>query len=240
MKKIKALSLSIMSLLLGSSFVLSSGVQAYASTVTTAPKTTTTTATTTVATTINPNTIPVDSGLNLGGVLETVSSNYYYNSATYKYVYPDTAFHSTFEKNIYNYMLNTANDVSVHNTAIKLHGGITTNNCTYFTSEILRRMGMTNVPTSTSLVTQVQTILQQNGFKTDKNLANLKPGDICFTQGYTHVYTFMGWVKSGQYTYAYVVDNQARLFSGHVLHVRRIDAYEASKDTDPIAFFMYK
>ena len=90
-------------------------------------------------------------------------------------------------------MLNPDNQVSVHNRALALHGGITMNNCIYFQSEVLRRMGF-NISNSMAIVVQFRNLLPKLGFKKDMNIANLKPGDIVFAQGYTHVYIFMGWV----------------------------------------------
>ena len=77
------------------------------------------------------------------------------------------------------------------------------------------------------------------GFKINNNINDLKPGYTVFTKRNTHVYTFMGWVNPGQHDYAYIVDNQAVLFSGHVYHVRRIDEPAEDTDTDPMGFFMY-
>jgi hypothetical protein len=181
----------------------------------------------------------IDTRLILGSpVVPVTDTKYYYNSSTYKYIYPSSAFHSPLHQKVYNYMLNTDNQVSVYNQAVALHNGITINNCAYFVSELLRRNDV-NIPTDVSMVTQVQRQLSSRGFKTDTNLKNLKSGDICFTKSNTHVFTFMGWVNSDKYDYAYVVDNQARLFDGQVYHVRRLDGYDASHDTDQTALFMY-
>jgi hypothetical protein len=49
----------------------------------------------------------------------------------------------------------------------------------------------------------------------------------------------MGWVNPGKYDYAYVVDNQARLFNGQVYHVRKLDTPDPVQNTDAMAFFMY-
>lgn len=187
---------------------------------------------------INPNTLPYK--LLIGqNTIQSVSSLYFYNPTTYKYPYPATAFHSTLGKNIYYYMLNSENQVSVANTATLQHAGDPSNCCALFVSELLRRMGMP-IPQGTMRVTQVESRLASLGFIKDTQLGDLKPGDIVFTQGMTHVFTFMGWVNNGQFNYAYVVDNQAYKFHSQVLHVRRLDTNSKDKDTDAAAFFMYK
>ncbi|WP_243454675.1 hypothetical protein [Desulfosporosinus fructosivorans] len=61
---------------------------------------------------------------------------------------------------------------------------------------------------------------------------------LLFTQGYTHTYTFMGWVTPGKYDYAYIVDNQARSFGGQVFHVRSTTD-DPVHHIDGMAFFMY-
>lgn len=189
---------------------------------------------------INPNALPYDKNLLMGQkTMESVGSNYFYNPPTYKYPYPLTAFHSTLGKNIYTYMLNSGNQISVANTATLQHAGDPSNSCALFASELLRRMGVP-IKQGTMQVTQLQSQLANLGFKKDTNLGNLKPGDIGFTVGMTHVFTFMGWVNNGQFNYAYVVDNQAYKFHSQVLHVRRLDTNSKDKDTDAAAFFMYK
>ena len=135
-------------------------------------------------------------------------------------------------------MLNPDNEASVHNKAVALHSGITINNCVYFQAELLRRMGF-NISNKMANVVDFGNLLPKLGFKKDTNIKDLKPGDIVITQGNTHTYTFMGWVNSGKYDYAYVVDNQARVFGGQVYHVRKIDTYDPVKDTDPMAYFFY-
>ncbi len=50
---------------------------------------------------------------------------------------------------LFNYMTNEKNREDVHLTSIKLHGGITSNNCVYFASEALRRAGV-NIPLYTA------------------------------------------------------------------------------------------
>lgn len=161
------------------------------------------------------------------------------NPTTYKMAYPTNQFHNPLHQRIYQYMLNPANEVNVHNTAVRLHGGITVNNCAFFASEVLRRQGV-SIQSAVGNVEQLQGILTRIGFQRDFNLRNLKPGDIAFTERFTHTFIFMGWVNQGRYDYAYVVDNQARMFGGEVYHIRKLDSYEPSKDTDKTAFFMYR
>lgn len=134
-------------------------------------------------------------------------------------------------------MLSQDNEVSVYNRAVALHGGITSNNCVYFQSEALRRIGF-NISNSMANTIQFSNLLSQLKFKKDTNIGNLRPGDIVFTQGMTHTYMFMGWVNPGREDYAYVVDNQARSFGGQVLHVRSI-TNDSVQNTDGMAFFMY-
>lgn len=186
------------------------------------------------------NSTTVDSRLLFAGepIISLPNQNYWFNINTHKYNYPNNNFHSQLQNGLYYYMLNTDNQVSVHNRALALHGGITVNNCIYFQSEVLRRMGF-KISNSMASVVQFSNLLPKLGFKKDTNIANLKPGDIVFTQGYTHVYSFMGWVNPGKYDYAYVVDNQARVFNGQVYHVRKVDTYDPVQDTDAMGFFMY-
>lgn len=185
------------------------------------------------------NITTVDPRLILAGEpISLPSQSYWFNINTYKYNYSDNDFHSKLHSRLYYYMLNPDNQVSVHNRAIALHDGITVNNCVYFQSEVLRRIGL-NISNSMANVVQFSNLLTKLGFKKDTNIANLKPGDIVFTQGYTHVYSFMGWVNPGKYDYAYVVDNQARVFNGQVYHVRKVDANDPIQSTDAMGFFMY-
>ncbi|HWQ73035.1 MAG TPA: cell wall-binding repeat-containing protein [Desulfitobacteriaceae bacterium] len=186
------------------------------------------------------NITTVDSRLVFAGepIIPLPNQNYWFNINTYKYNYPYNNFHSQLHYGLYYYMLNPDNQVSVHNRAVALHSGITINNCVYFQSEVLRRMGF-NISNSMASVVQFSNLLPKLGFKKDTNIANLKPGDIVFTQGYTHVYSFMGWVNPGKYDYAYVVDNQARVFNGQVYHVRKVDTSDPVKSTDAMEFFMY-
>lgn len=181
----------------------------------------------------------VDPRLILGGpVVPLPNTNYWYNMITYKYDYSNSSFHSTMQSNLYNYILNPNNEVSIHNRAVELHSGITVNDCVYFQSELLRRMGF-SISNSMANVVQFCDLLPKLGFKKDTNIEDLKPGDICITQGYSHAYTFLGWVNPGKTDYAYVCDNQSRVFGGQVYHVRKIDTSDPVQGTDAMAFFFY-
>lgn len=141
--------------------------------------------------------------------------------------------HSNTNYNLFKYMTDENNELSVDRTAISLHGGVTSNNCVYFSSEALRRIGI-NVPTSTCNTYQFENILKSMGFVYSYDLSQLKPGDIVFTNGYTHVYIFMGWDNNG---YAYIVDNQRTSFDDSVLHKRKI--FEDTATTDRATHFFY-
>lgn len=186
------------------------------------------------------NILTIDPRLYFGGkdIIPLPDQNYWFNITSFKYHYLDSSFHSSRQYQLYDYMLNWDNAASVHNRAIALHSGITEDNCVYFQSEVLRRMGF-DIENSMANVKDFSNLLPMLGFKKDTNISNLKPGDIVFTQGYTHTYTFMGWVNPGNYDYAYIVDNQARLFNGQVYHVRKVDSYDPIQETDAMAFFMY-
>ena len=186
------------------------------------------------------NITTVDSRLIFTGepIISLPNQNYWFNINTYKYNYLNNNFHSQLQYELYYYMLNPDNQVSVHNRALVLHDGLAINNCVYFQSEVLRRMGL-DISNSMANVVKYSNLLSKLGFKKDTNIANLKPGDIVFTQGYTHVYSFMGWVNPGKYDYAYVVDNQAKVFDCQVYHVRKVDTDDSVQDTDAMAFFMY-
>lgn len=141
--------------------------------------------------------------------------------------------HSDTQFKLYNYMMDTNNRVSVHYRAIDLHGGDTSNNCVFFTSEALRRVGV-NLPLGTCNTYDLENKLQAMGFIGSYDLSRLKPGDIVFTNGYTHVYIFMGWASNG---YAYICDNQADRFDNKVLHLRNV--YSDTALTDRATHFYY-
>jgi hypothetical protein len=132
--------------------------------------------------------------------------------------------------------LNSADNISsVLNRAVELHGGDPSNTCVYFSSEAMRRLGVT-VPVETCNTRQYLKYLRAAGWVSTYDIKKLTPGSICFTTadwaGFpTHTFVFMGWVSSGNYTLANVADNQ-----GNTVHVRNMGA---TKETDEFAFFMH-
>lgn len=133
------------------------------------------------------------------------------------------------------YLSTSANIVSVLNRAVALHNGDSSNTCVYFSSEAMRRIGR-GVPLSTCNTLDYINYLRANAWVSSYNIKELTPGSICFTvsngQGYpTHTFVFMGWVTDGNYTLAYVADNQ-----GTSVHVRNMGSTYA---TDPFAMFMH-
>ncbi|MBU3160080.1 N-acetylmuramoyl-L-alanine amidase [Clostridium frigoris] len=150
---------------------------------------------------------------------------------------PTTELQSTvIGEKLFIYLTPSANVVSTLNTAIRLHGGVTINNCVYFSSEAMRRISVP-VPIGVCNTHQYLTYLNSNNWSKTKDIKQLTPGSLCFTTndctGYpTHTFVFMGWVNDGDYTVAYVADNQ-----GHAVHTRSM---LAKGDTDAFAFFMSK
>lgn len=141
--------------------------------------------------------------------------------------------HSSSQYNLFNYMINVYNEESVHQRAIDLHGGSNSNNCVYFASEALRRVGF-SIPNQTCNTKQLEIQLARNTFKYYYNLSDLKPGDIVFS-GSAHVYIFMGWYDN---EYAYIVDNQKGNF-GTTLHKRKITSDDDVKDTYKATHFYH-
>ncbi|MGU8487710.1 N-acetylmuramoyl-L-alanine amidase family protein [Clostridium perfringens] len=134
---------------------------------------------------------------------------------------------------LFNYMSDEKHREDVHRTSIKLHGGITSNNCVYFASEALRRVGV-NIPLYTANTYQLERELLSKGWKKSTDLTKLKPGDIVFS-GSSHAFIFMHWYDSD---YAYIVDNQKKVFS-EVLHKRKITGYDSVYDTYKSTHFYY-
>ncbi|WP_291635474.1 hypothetical protein [Clostridium sp.] len=133
------------------------------------------------------------------------------------------------------YLSSADNISSVLNRAVVLHGGISTNTCVYFSSEAMRRIGIT-VPLETCNTRQYLIYLSAHAWVSSYDIKTLTPGSICFTtpsrQGYpTHSFVFMGWVTQGDYTLAYVADNQ-----GNAVHVRNMGSTIA---TDAFYFYMH-
>ena len=137
---------------------------------------------------------------------------------------------------LYAYLRYASNISSVLNRAVILHNGDPCNTCVYFSSEVMRRLGIA-VPSSTANTGQYLYYLRTHAFIASYNIKELTAGSICFTKpglhGYypTHTFVFMGWVTSGNYTWAYVADNQ-----GNAVHVRNMGVTTA---TDAFDFFMH-
>ena len=143
--------------------------------------------------------------------------------------------HSNANYQLFKYMTDVNNQLSVDNTAVLLHGGATDNNCVFFSSEVLRRIGV-NIPRSVANTYQLENELKGRGFSYSYDFSQLKPGDIVFTNNYSHVYIFMCWDKDG---YAYIVDNQRTSYGNLVLHRRKVlvDTDNSDRATH---FFYYK
>lgn len=145
-------------------------------------------------------------------------------------------YQSSYALTLGNYLDNTSNIQSVNATAVALHGGITSNNCVFFSSEALRRTGI-SVPTSMCNTGNYSRYLSGIGFVKNYEIDNLAIGDICFSvngsYGYpTHTYVFMGWVNPDDHTRAYVADNQAG-----TIHIRSMIQTTIH---DAFAFSMHK
>lgn len=141
--------------------------------------------------------------------------------------------HSNVNFRLFKYMTDINNEQSVDQRAIALHGGRNDNNCVYFASEALRRIGL-NIPNSMCNTYQFENLLKNYGFKPCSDLSYLKPGDIVFTNNYSHVFIFMGWDTDG---YAYIVDNQKYNYGNSILHKRKI--YENTAISDRSTHFYY-
>ncbi len=141
--------------------------------------------------------------------------------------------HSYTQYKLFNYMSNEANRESVHYAAIDLHGGETTNNCVYFTSEALRRAGV-KIPLYVANTYQLERELLSRGWIRSTNTSDLRPGDVVFS-GYKHSFTFMNWYDND---YAYIVDNQKKYFDS-VLHKRLVSVDDPVNDTIRATHFFY-
>lgn len=141
--------------------------------------------------------------------------------------------HSSANYQLFKYMTDVNNQLSVDNTAVWLHGGATDNNCVFFSSEALRRIGV-NIPRSVANTYQLENELKGRGFAYSYDFSQIKPGDIVFTNNYTHVYIFMCWDRDG---YAYIVDNQRTSYGNLVLHRRKV--LEDTTISDRATHFFY-
>lgn len=142
--------------------------------------------------------------------------------------------HSNANYQLFKYMTDVNNQMSVDSTAVWLHGGATDNNCVFFSSEALRRIGV-NIPRSVANTYQLENELKGRGFAYSYDFSQIKPGDIVFTNNYTHVYIFMCWDRDG---YAYIVDNQRTMYGNLVLHRRKVLVDTAISDR-ATHFFYY-
>lgn len=147
---------------------------------------------------------------------------------------------SSIGTSLYNYLMNYDNRQSTLERAIELHGGNTSNNCVYFASEALRRVGL-NVPAYVANTLTLTSVLESMGWKIGYDLSLLLPGDICFTTSYgygpTHTYTFMKWADPSSFDYAYICDNQGYDYGDNAYHIRNIDFETSTKDK--LSYFMY-
>ncbi|WP_161487010.1 Ig-like domain-containing protein [Clostridium magnum] len=148
---------------------------------------------------------------------------------------------SQLQTNLYNYMMNKDNRDSVMNRAIELHNGDLSNNCVYFSSEALRRVGLSDLPESVCNTSTLTQKLKSYGWNLDYDLSKLLPGDICFTTSIdgsdpSHAYIFMKWVDPNSFNYGYICDNQGDEY-GNSYHKRNIDFATESKEA--LSYFLY-
>ncbi len=148
---------------------------------------------------------------------------------------------------IYNFLSNKINRLKVYNKSTALNNGNTANTCVYFICEVLRENGF-NISNSVCNTSQLLSILKSKNLQTITDYTKLKPGDICFTTDSkqnkngtpSHTYVFMRWVKDGDYSFAYICDNQSKDYDGKIYHVRNIsNSYTIDgKTKDPFSFFV--
>lgn len=135
---------------------------------------------------------------------------------------------------LYAYLTPSANVTGILNTAIRLHGSNASNTCVYFSTEAMRHIGV-NISTSTCDTWQYLNYMRARGWSPTYDIKKLSKGSICFTTNDsngnpTHTFIFMGWVTAGDYTVAYVADNQS-----YAVHTRSM---VATNQTDAFSFFM--
>jgi hypothetical protein len=148
---------------------------------------------------------------------------------------------------VFNYLRNESNQKKVFNAAVSLNEGKATNACVYFVAEVLRR---NNVSISEDICNtqQILSLLESKGWQRNEDYTQLMPGDVCFTTDNlgnkngipTHTYIFMGWMKEGDYDYAYICDNQAKDYDNMIYHVRNIKIVDEANgfSKDAFSFFM--
>lgn len=125
---------------------------------------------------------------------------------------PSSVINSTSYK-LASYLQSDANVESVGNAAVALHDGNHSNNCVYFSSEALRRIGV-NVPIWMENTRHYVPYLKSTGWTQYFNINLLSPGDIAFTindgtGNPTHTFVFLDWINPDDHTLAYVADNQS-------------------------------
>lgn len=146
---------------------------------------------------------------------------------------PPESVKNTTSYKVASYLQSDSNVDSVGHAAVALHGGDQSNNCVYFSSEALRRVGV-NVPLSMANTKRYVPYLKSTGWKQNFNIGSIAPGNIAFTTNDvtgnpSHTFVFLDWVNPDDHTEAYVADNQS---SG--VHVRSM---VATFLTDAFAFF---
>lgn len=145
------------------------------------------------------------------------------------------------------YLSSLSNRNSINETAKRLRGGTLSNACVYFTAEALRRVGVP-IRTTMGSIDHLLPYLTNNGWIKERDYTQLRKGDICFTRDSngdpngrpTHAFIFMGWVNPGDYTLAYICDNQSPYYDGEVLHTRYIlERHEHNgSEKEAFSFFM--
>jgi len=145
--------------------------------------------------------------------------------------------------NIYEYLNVEANRTSVLKKAVDLNHGSKKGLNVYLLSEILRSNTYA-IPAKTTTVKQLMSSLLSLDWKKNRNITQLKKGDICFTTDMpskvgtpSHAYIFMGWVKEGKTDYANICDGQVEEF-GTILHKRNLSITTTQKDK--FSFFIRK
>ncbi|MBU3159969.1 hypothetical protein KPL37_09415 [Clostridium frigoris] len=145
--------------------------------------------------------------------------------------------------NIYEYLNVQANRTSVLKKAVDLNHGSKKGLNVYLISEILRSNEYA-IPAKTTTVKQLMSSLIALDWKKNRNIAQLKKGDLCFTTDMpgkvgtpSHAYIFMGWVKEGKTDYANICDGQIEEFST-ILHKRNLSITTTNKDK--FSFFLRK
>ncbi|MBX4266960.1 hypothetical protein [Clostridium estertheticum] len=145
--------------------------------------------------------------------------------------------------NIYNYLNVETNRTSLLKKAITLNHGSKKGINVYLLSEILRSNTYA-IPAETTTVKQLMAALISMDWKKNRDVSQLKKGDICFTTDMpdkvgtpSHAYIFMGWVKEGKTDYANICDGQIEEF-GNILHKRNLSI--DTTDKDKFSFFIRK